>query len=88
MGVEGRGIGAAGAATASELTGGRPTVIDGALQELRSGSPSQDRLERYRRWPTAFTRFVRWRRETAWDGPMARAQKVGRRGQDGLGGRC
>lgn len=49
MGVEGRGIGAAGAATASELTGGRPTVIDGALQELRSGSPSQDRLERYRR---------------------------------------
>jgi transposase len=51
-----------------------PTVVNGILWKLRTGSPWRDLPERYRPWQTCFDRFNRWRRDGTWDRLLAHAQ--------------
>jgi transposase len=51
-----------------------PTIINGILWKLRTGSPWRDLPERYGPWQTCFDRFNRWRRDGTWDRLLSHAQ--------------
>jgi len=51
-----------------------PTIINGILWKLRTGSPWRDLPERYGSWQTCFDRFNRWRRDGTWDRLLTHAQ--------------
>jgi transposase len=50
------------------------TVTNGILWKLRTGAPWRDLPERYGPWQTCYDRFVRWRRDGAWEHLLAHAQ--------------
>lgn len=50
------------------------TVINGILWKLRTGAPWRDLPDRYGPWTTCYDRFVRWRRNGAWDRLLAHVQ--------------
>lgn len=49
-------------------------VVNGILWKLRTGAGWRDLPERYGPWPTAYDRFVRWRRDGTWDRLLAAVQ--------------
>lgn len=49
-------------------------VINGILWVLRTGAPWRDLPERYGPWPTAYSRYQRWRKAGVWDGILAQVQ--------------
>src|SRR5919112_1558973 len=50
-------------------------IINGIVWKLATGAPWRDLPERYRPWPSVYTRFRRWTRAGVWDRIFAAVQR-------------
>jgi len=49
-------------------------VVNGILWKLRTSAPWRDLPERYGKWKTVYSRFVRWQQDGTWDRLLTKAQ--------------